>query len=74
MTVHHISEQLDIEEHWTEEPTPQLKSVEIVESHGDVGMATTILPDDLEKVIETLQVIHSDKDTQRTIKLRKQRQ
>ena len=70
VTVHHISNALDIEEYWTEERTPQLESVKIIVIDGPSFMLAEILPDDLRKAVETLQQIHSDMTMQKTVKHR----
>lgn len=44
MTVHHVSSHLDIEEHWTEERTPQLREVKVIAKHGMGDIVAEILP------------------------------
>lgn len=72
VTVHKVLIFLDIEEHWTQEHTPQLKKVQVINRHGveSLKVVTKIFPGDLRKAVETLQQIHSDMELQKTVKYR----
>lgn len=65
-----ISPLLTLTEIWTDEKTPQLKSVKVTAWHGISGITSEIDAIDLSQVIITLKRIEQDKKMQEHIKSR----